>query len=77
MAIPVQIENEVVIGKSSRSEECGIEFNSSLVKALSSTLYNYKIEAKVNPAYVVSVPYDYSGMKMRVCKFEVLKEVTV
>lgn len=31
---------------------------------------------KVNPKDVVSVPNDYEGQKMRVCKFEVLEEVT-
>lgn len=30
---------------------------------------------EVNPTDVVSVPTDYSGMKMRTCKFKVLKEV--
>jgi len=29
----------------------------------------------VNPADVVSVPYDYNNAKMRVCKYEVLKEI--
>lgn len=32
------------------------------------------IEVKVNPADVVTVPVDYNGTKMRVCKFEVLAE---
>lgn len=31
---------------------------------------------KVNPADVVAVPNDYDGQKMRVCRFEVLKEAT-
>ncbi len=31
---------------------------------------------KVNPADVVAVPNDYNGQKMRVCRFEVLKEAT-
>ncbi len=30
---------------------------------------------KVNPMDVVAVPNDYNGQKMRVCQFEVLKEV--
>lgn len=47
MAIPVKVENEVIIGKSSRSEECGLEMNASVVKAVTSTLYNYKKEAVV------------------------------
>ena len=29
---------------------------------------------KVNPRDVVSVPYDYNGAKMRVCKYEVLSD---
>lgn len=32
------------------------------------------VEVKVNPADVVTVPVDYNGTKMRVCKFEVLAE---
>jgi hypothetical protein len=32
------------------------------------------IEVAVDPADVVSVPYDYNEQKMRVCKFEVLRE---
>jgi hypothetical protein len=32
------------------------------------------IEVKVNPADVVTVPVDYNGTKMRVCKFEVMAE---
>lgn len=32
------------------------------------------VEVKVNPADVVCVPTDYNGTKMRVCKFEVVKE---
>ena len=31
---------------------------------------------KVNPKDVVAVPNDYDGQKMRVCRFEVLKEAT-
>lgn len=31
---------------------------------------------KVNPQDVVAVPNDYNGQKMRVCKFEVLSEVS-
>ena len=31
---------------------------------------------KVNPRDVVAVPNDYNGQKMRVCRFEVLKEAT-
>jgi|ERR1035437_2616260 hypothetical protein len=31
---------------------------------------------KVNPKDVVAVPNDYNGQKMRVCRFEVLKEAT-
>jgi|GEM_PF-7090331 len=33
------------------------------------------LSVKVNPADVVAVPVDYSGAKMRVCKFEVLQEI--
>lgn len=47
MAIPVTTENEVIIGKSSRSEVCGMEMNASVVKAVTSTLYNHKKEAVV------------------------------
>lgn len=32
------------------------------------------VEVKVNPKDVVTVPVDYNGTKMRVCKFEVLAE---
>lgn len=32
------------------------------------------VEVKVNPSDVVCVPVDYSGTKMRVCKFEVVQE---
>jgi len=32
------------------------------------------IEVKVNPKDVVTVPVDYNGTKMRVCKFEVMAE---
>ncbi len=45
MAIPVNAVSEVVTGKSIRSEETGMEFNASVVKAMTSNLYNYKIEA--------------------------------
>lgn len=31
------------------------------------------VEVKVNPADVVTVPVDYNGTKMRVCKFEVVQ----
>jgi hypothetical protein len=31
---------------------------------------------KVNPKDVVAVPNDYNGQKMRVCRFEVIKETT-
>ncbi|QZI87254.1 hypothetical protein MYOV085v1_p0236 [Vibrio phage 355E48.1] len=45
MAIPINPETEVITGKSSRSEETGIEFNASMVKTLTSNLYDHKIEA--------------------------------
>ena len=32
------------------------------------------VEVKVNPIDVVAVPTDYNGTKMRVCKFEVIRE---
>lgn len=32
------------------------------------------VEVKVNPIDVVTVPTDYNGTKMRVCKFEVIQE---
>jgi len=32
------------------------------------------VEVKVNPKDVVTVPVDYNGTKMRVCKFEVMAE---
>ena len=47
MAIPVKTKNEVLIGKSTRSEVCGMEMNASVVKAVTATLYNYKIDAVV------------------------------
>ena len=47
MAIPVAVENEVIIGKSIRSEVCGMEMNASVVKAVTATLYDYKKEAVV------------------------------
>ena len=31
----------------------------------------------VNPAHVVSVPYDYNNSKMRVCEYEVVQELPV
>jgi hypothetical protein len=34
------------------------------------------VMVKVNPRDVVAVPNDYNGQKMRVCRFEVLKETT-
>ena len=36
---------------------------------------NRLMKVKVCPSDVVSVPVDYSGMKLRCCKFEVLEEV--
>lgn len=33
------------------------------------------VKVKVCPSNVVSVPVDYSGMKMRVCEYEVLPEI--
>lgn len=33
-----------------------------------------RIEVKINPKDVVCVPADYEGTKMRVCKFEVVRE---
>jgi len=45
MAIPVVIETEVYQGKSSRSANFGMEFSAKLARTLSSTLYDYKIEA--------------------------------
>lgn len=33
------------------------------------------VEVKVNPKDVVTVPTDYNGTKMRVCRFEVVQEV--
>lgn len=33
------------------------------------------VKVKVCPSDVVSIPTDYSGMKLRACKFEVLEEV--
>ncbi|AGH31945.1 RIIA lysis inhibitor [Vibrio phage PWH3a-P1] len=47
MAVPVTPEYEVNVGKSSRSEVCGMEMNASVVKAVTATLYDYKIEAVV------------------------------
>lgn len=32
------------------------------------------VEVKVNPSDVVTVPTDYNGTKMRVCRFEVIQE---
>lgn len=34
------------------------------------------LEVKVNPCDVVAVPPDYSNQKMRVCRYEVLRETT-
>lgn len=34
------------------------------------------VTVKVNPADVVTVPTDYNGTKMRVCRFEVLEEAS-
>lgn len=34
------------------------------------------VEVKVNPKDVVAVPYDYHNQKMRVCRYEVLREGT-
>lgn len=34
------------------------------------------VAIKVNPADIVSIPYDYNGMKMRVCRYEVLEQIT-
>jgi hypothetical protein len=45
MAIPVTIETEIYQGKSSRSANFGMEFSAKLARTLSSTLYDYKIEA--------------------------------
>ena len=45
MAIPVVIETEVYQGKSTRSANFGMEFSAKLARTLSTTLYNYKIEA--------------------------------
>lgn len=47
MAIPVTVESEVFSGKSLRSQACGMEYNASVVKAMTATLYNHKIEAVV------------------------------
>lgn len=42
-----------------------------------STFYNsgVRIEVKVNPKDVVTVPPDYNNQKMRVCEFKVLRQV--
>ena len=37
---------------------------------------NRLIECKVNPRDVVAVPPDYSNQKMRVCRYEILRETT-
>lgn len=34
------------------------------------------VKIKVNPRDVVSVPVDYNGAKMRVCRYEVIEDVT-
>ena len=34
------------------------------------------VKVKINPRDVVSVPVDYNGAKMRVCRYEVLEDVT-
>lgn len=47
MAIPVEVKNEVEVGKSLRSQTCGIEYNASVVKTVTSNLYDYKKEAVV------------------------------
>lgn len=36
---------------------------------------NKTVVVKVNPADVVSVPYDYNFSKMRTCRYEVLREI--
>lgn len=33
------------------------------------------VAVKVDPVDVVSVPYDYNGQKMRVCRYEVLEDI--
>jgi hypothetical protein len=33
------------------------------------------LACEVNPADVVTVPYDYDGAKIRVCRYKVVKEV--
>ncbi|AUR86223.1 histidine kinase-like ATPase [Vibrio phage 1.084.O._10N.261.49.F5] len=47
MAIPKVVKSEVNVGRSSRSEVCKMEFNASVVKAVTSNLYDFKIEAVV------------------------------
>jgi hypothetical protein len=34
------------------------------------------VSVKVNPADVVSIPYDYNGMKMRVCRYQVIDTIS-
>lgn len=41
-----------------------------------STFSSKTMLVKVNPKDVVSVPFDYNGSKMRVCKYEVVDELT-
>jgi hypothetical protein len=34
------------------------------------------VSVKVNPVDVVSIPYDYNGQKMRVCRYQVIDTIT-
>lgn len=59
-----------------RHNTCSRGFHVAAWGYFASYLGSHLMECLVDPEHVVSVPIDYNNMKMRVCEYKVLREVT-
>lgn len=62
-------------------EECDADSSQTCSRGLHVAAWGYVagnhtiVAVKVDPVDVVSVPYDYNGQKMRVCRYQVLEDI--
>lgn len=71
----VQMERAAVDGD--RNNTCSSGLHVAAFEYASTFSGTRLMECKVNPRDVVAVPPDYSNQKMRVCKYQILRETTV
>lgn len=74
----IEMDREKVNPNNKETCSSGLHVAASpYLESFASAANNRTISVKVNPKDVVSVPVDYGNSKMRVCKYEVIDEVSI